>query len=197
MDVMVTRTVALTAEVIQVFLSRPDGKALPAFEAGAHVMVTVAPGITRAYSLCGDPADTGEYVIAVKRESAGRGGSQALHARACAGMTFSIGAPHNLFALAGQAPHHLLIAGGIGITPLVAMAHALHRRREAFSLLAFSRSRALLPFAELLNAGSWKDRVATYFNDTPRADLAAKFATMPTGTHVLLLRPGWLHASDA
>src|SRR5438445_1637946 len=154
MDVTVTRTRALTAEIVQIFLRRSDGAALPAFEAGAHVRITVAPDLARAYSLCGDPADTDEYVIAVKREPAGRGGSQAMHARARPGATFSISPPRNLFGLADHAPHHLLIAGGIGITPLVAMAHALHRRRQAFALLAFSRTRALLPFSELLHTAS-------------------------------------------
>lgn len=189
MDVVATRVLTLTADVVLICLRRPDGSALPHFQAGAHVLLTVTPGVTRAYSLCGDPADNSEYVIAVRRESAGRGGSQALHERAIVGTTFSISAPRNHFPLVAGAQHHLLIAGGIGITPLVAMAHSLHRDGAPFFLMAFSRSRSQLPFAELLRDGPWSARVATYFDDEPSVDLAAAIGAAPIGTHVYCCGP--------
>src|SRR5262249_55155513 len=110
-----------------------DGAALPAWEAGAHIDVEIETGIVRQYSLCGDPADRGRYRIAVKREAGGRGGSLRLQQLLLPGSRVRIGRPRNNFALQPAADEQsLLIAGGIGITPLLAMAHTLHRRGAAF-----------------------------------------------------------------
>src|SRR4029077_16004808 len=98
-----------------------DGTALPAYAAGSHLDVLLKPGLTRQYSLCSAPGDSARYVIAVKREANSRGGSAAMHALKV-GDTLTIGAPRNNFALFKAASHHLLIAGGIGVTPLLSMA---------------------------------------------------------------------------
>src|SRR5690606_19768594 len=128
-----------------------DGLPLPVCEAGAHLDVYLPGGIVRSYSLCGDPARTAEsYEIAVKREDTGRGGSLAMHEGVRAGDTLRIGEPRNQFRLEPKASHHLLMGGGIGVTPLVAMAHALHARSASFTLAVFARSEQHLALSEVL-----------------------------------------------
>jgi vanillate O-demethylase ferredoxin subunit len=188
-EVVVMQAIALTQDVTQFRLRRLDGASLPAFSAGAHVLISVVPGISRAYSLCGDPAETGHYDIAVKREDHGRGGSRALHALAHSGSRLAISEPRNQFALEPDAPHHLLIGGGIGITPLIAMAYQLHRKNAAFSFASFSRSLAHLPFADLLEQGPWKQRVAFHFDNSVHLSLEEMVAALPPGTHVYCCGP--------
>lgn len=118
----------------------PAGAPLPAYTPGAHVDITVPGGIVRQYSLCGDPADTGAYLIAVKLEAESRGGSRALHKDVKAGSTLEVGAPRNLFALEPAAPEHLLFGAGIGITPLLSMAYALEQSGAPYALHYFARS---------------------------------------------------------
>ncbi|WP_321817685.1 MULTISPECIES: PDR/VanB family oxidoreductase [unclassified Paraburkholderia] len=187
-DVVVTQATNLTGEIRLLRVCAGNGTPLPAFEPGAHVMVEVAPGLTRAYSLCSDPAFTGHYDIAVKLETQGRGGSRALHA-VNVGARLTIGAPRNLFALAGHAMHHLLIGGGIGATPLVAMAHRLAAEGASFTFAQFSRSAAHLPFAGLLREGPWQAQVALHFDDAQSVDLVSLSGALPSGTHVYCCGP--------
>lgn len=194
--VTVAQATPLTSEVTRYDLRSTDGQRLPSFEAGAHILVDIEPGLTRAYSLCGNPADTQHYTIAVKREEAGRGGSLRLTARARQGTRLQISAPRNLFSLAEEAPHHLLIGGGIGLTPLVAMAHALHDRNAPFTLIACCRSAEHLPFADLLENGPWKAHVhLRYDDDTPVSELGTILNELPTGTHAYCCGPeGFMQA---
>ena len=194
-EAVVTRTIALTQDVTLFRLRRLDDAPLPAFSAGAHVLVGVAPGISRAYSLCGDPAETGYYDIAVKREDHGRGGSRALHALAQSGSRLKISEPRNQFALEPDAPHHLLIGGGIGITPLIAMAYQLDRANAAFSFASFSRGVAHLPFADLLKQAPWKQRMAFHFDDGEHLALEDMVAALPPGTHAYCCGPAGFMAS--
>ena len=164
-----------------------DARPLPAFSAGSHIDVHVAPGLVRQYSLCNDPADTGRYQIAVKREPASRGGSQAMHERVREGDLLTISAPRNNFALVPAAKHHLLIAGGIGITPLLGMARHLARAGAAFALVYFSRSIAHTAFHELLSAPEYRGRVAFHYALEPeqvRAYLRKLLWTRPPDGHL-------------
>ena len=102
-------------------LVAPDGAALPAFMAGAHLKVRAPNGLVRRYSLCSDPADTGGYSIAVKREATGQGGSIAICDGVRPGDLLPCTAPRNDFPLTGRPVGRVLIAGGIGITPIMAM----------------------------------------------------------------------------
>lgn len=131
-------------------LVAPDGAALPSYAPGAHVDITAPGGIVRQYSLCGDPADHGAYLVAVKLEPASRGGSRALHGEVAVGSVLEVGAPRNLFALDAAAPEHLLIGAGIGITPLLSMAYALAASGTRYTLHYFARSAQECPFAGLL-----------------------------------------------
>ncbi len=153
-----------------------DGGALPAFSAGAHVDVHLPGGLLRQYSLCNAPGETHRYRIAVLRDASSRGGSVAVHSQLQVGAVLDIGAPRNLFALAASAPHHLLLAGGIGITPLLAMVEQLAAQGGSFTLHHATRSRERAPFMTQLAAKPYAARVHYHFDDGPepqRLDIAA------------------------
>ena len=180
------------ADVRSFELASADGAALPPFTAGAHIDVHVAPGLVRQYSLCNDPRETDRYVIAVKREPASRGGSQAMHERVRAGDRLTIGAPRNNFALASGAAHHLLFAGGIGITPLLAMARHLLAAGASFQLVYFSRSIAHTAFHDLLSRPEYRGRVAFHYALEPeqvRAYVRKLLWHRPKDAHLYLCGP--------
>ncbi|SAL83712.1 oxidoreductase [Caballeronia arvi] len=131
-------------------VSRLDGLPFDAYEAGAHIDVTSPSGITRQYSLCGDPARRDSHIFAVKKEAQSRGGSRSLHEEVCIGSELSIGAPRNLFRLEEGASEHILIGAGIGITPLLSMAYRLVAIGAPFMLHYFARSETHAAFLPLL-----------------------------------------------
>ncbi|WP_137918670.1 PDR/VanB family oxidoreductase [Hydrogenophaga sp. 2FB] len=191
LTVRVARVVRHTDEVNSYVLQRIDGQPLPACEAGAHLDVHLPGGLVRSYSLCGDPTRTTEsYEIAVKREDNGRGGSRAVHVGVREGDTLRIGAPRNQFRLAPNAPHHLLLGGGIGVTPLVSMAHALHARGASFTLAVFARGAQHLALKSVLDTAPWRDRVQVHFDDAaPTTNAATLLAQAPAGAHVYFCGP--------
>jgi len=169
-----------------------EGGALPPFTPGSHIDVEVAPGIVRQYSLCNDPRETDRYLIAVKREPASRGGSAGMHERVRAGDRLTIGEPRNNFALAADASHHLLIAGGIGITPLLAMAQHLLATGASFQLVYFSRSIAHTAFRDVLSAPEYRGRVTFHYALEPeqvRAYLRKLLWEHSPGAHLYLCGP--------
>lgn len=153
----------LAEDVVGLELTDPAGGLLPPWSPGAHVDVTVRPGLVRQYSLCGDPADRATWRIAVLREAAGRGGSMHLHDRVGVGSVLPVGGPRNAFPLV-EAGRYLLIAGGIGITPLLPMAAELAARGADWRLLYGGRRRGAMAFAEEL--GRHGDRVVLHPQDT-------------------------------
>jgi len=140
-------------------LVAPDGRELAPFEAGAHVDVVIAPEYLREYSLAGDPAERSRYVLGVQREAQGRGGSALMHRAFREGRRVFISAPRNNFPLEEAARHTLFFAGGIGITPLLAMAHRLHALGREFELHYSFRKRAEAGFLRDLEAVPWRNRV--------------------------------------
>lgn len=205
LTVRVDGVTRMTDEVSAFELVHPAGRPLPPFAAGAHVDVHLPGGFTRSYSLArapqGDAPGGGEtrYVIGVKREARGRGGSAALHDRVRPGDLLAIGSPRNAFALAPQAAHHLLLAGGIGLTPLLAMAQQLQREGAGFTLGVFARSREHLAFAAQLSALG--TRVRLHLDEpatAPKIDLQALLgAPAPSaGTHLYVCGPaGFMQAA--
>ena len=175
-----------------------EGGALPAFSAGAHVDVHLPGGLVRQYSLCNAPGETHRYRISVLRDAASRGGSATVHDQLQAGTVLEIGAPRNLFALEASAPHHLLLAGGIGITPLLAMAERLAAQGSAFTLHHATRSRERTPFVAQLTTSSYADRVYHHFDDGPamqKLDIAATLRAAPAGSHLYVCGPtGFMEA---
>jgi phthalate 4,5-dioxygenase reductase subunit len=142
------------AEGIQLFeLRHPDGSELPAFTPGAHLSVRVPSGALRNYSLCNDCAERDRYVIAVKRDEAGRGGSVSLVDGLKPGDDAEVSHPRNLFELDARAPGYIFVAGGIGITPILSMLHAVRRAGKPFRLFYLTRNAAGTAFhAELSGA---------------------------------------------
>lgn len=192
LTVRVERILRHTDEVSSYLLKHVDGLSLPASEAGAHIDVYLPGGLVRCYSLCGDPTQTTDaYEIAVKREDSGQGGSRALHASVREGETLRISVPRNQFRLVSNAPHHLLLGGGIGVTPLVSMAHALHAQGASFTLAVFARSAQHLALVSVLNKAPWHDRVQLHFDDIPAAVTPASLvAQAPAGSHAYFCGPG-------
>lgn len=140
------------AEGIKSFEVRAaDGRDLPGFTAGSHIEVHLPGDMIRSYSLCNDPAERHRYVFAVLREADGRGGSKYLHDEVRVGETLTITAPRNHFALAGrEARHHLLLAGGIGVTPMIAMIAELEARKVPWSMHYCTRSAERTAFLKQL-----------------------------------------------
>ncbi|TDD44217.1 PDR/VanB family oxidoreductase [Saccharopolyspora elongata] len=169
-----------TAEIRTLRLVRDDGEPLGPYEAGAHIDVTGPTGLVRQYSLCGPPSEVSSLLIAVKREPESRGGSEALHTLS-PGDHLKIGEPRNLLTVAGDADRHVLVAGGIGITPLLSMAYELAGRSADFELHYFVRSPGEAAFVDLLeNRVELRDRVRLHFG-APRAEHPALLAAVVPG----------------
>nr|WP_242606556.1 PDR/VanB family oxidoreductase [Protofrankia symbiont of Coriaria ruscifolia] len=136
-------------DVVCLRLAAPDGAALPAWRPGAHLDLHLPSGRRRQYSLCGDPADRAAYRIAVRRIETGGGGSVEVHDALPEGTRLTVSGPRNAFPFAAE-PCVLLIAGGIGITPILPMAREATRRGLDWRLVYTGRSRARLPFTDEL-----------------------------------------------
>jgi vanillate O-demethylase ferredoxin subunit len=184
------RTEAL--DICSLELVATDGTTLPAFTAGAHLDVHLPGGLVRPYSLCNPPSDTGRYVIGVLRDAHSRGGSVAVHDAVAEGSVLHISPPKNHFPLATDADHHLLLGGGIGITPLLAMAEHLASQGESFELHHCTRSLERTPFTERLAAASFARQVHHHFDDgqaTQKLDIAATLQQASPGTHLYVCGP--------
>jgi vanillate O-demethylase ferredoxin subunit len=172
-----------------------EGQVLPAFSAGAHVDVHLPGAIVRPYSICSAPHDLSRYQLCVLREPTSRGGSNALHDAVAAGDVLHIGRPRNLFALAQGVEHHLLLAGGIGITPILSMAQQLAQAGSSFALHYAVQEReraALLPtLAEPALAAHTRLYCSTG-EGAARMDIADLLARATAGTHVYVCGPARL-----
>ena len=171
---------------------RSDGQPMPTFSGGAHVVVEMDDHGTRRlnpYSLMSDPSDTAGYEITVRRDDAGRGGSLYMHRHVVPGMAMTISSPVNLFPLDLRAKKHLLLAGGIGITPFMAQAAQLSAMGGRFELHYAARSAALAAYADGLRARHG-DHVHLYHDDQDdRIPLARLLAGQPLGTHLYVCGP--------
>ena len=115
-------------------LVKPDSAELPAFTAGAHIDLHLSNGVVRQYSLCNSPMERHRYVIAVLRDENGRGGSRAVHDELRVQGSVSVSVPRNNFELVSDATKVILLAGGIGVTPLKSMAHQLEAAGVEYEL---------------------------------------------------------------
>lgn len=170
-------------------LVRADGGTLPAFSAGSHVEVHIPGGAVRPYSLAGSPAETQRYLLGVLREPASRGGSIALHERVLEGDVLAIGLPRNLFPLAEGASSHLLLAGGIGVTPMLSMAEQLLATGADFRLHYAARSTAHAAFLDRLSAAPLAGHVQCHFGAAQRLDIATALGKPRPGVHVYACGP--------
>lgn len=171
-------------------LAPQNGAALPAFEAGSHVSVFLPNGLARSYSLVGASDDRRAYTIAVKCERSGRGGSAFMHEQVAVGSELEIGEPLNNFRLDEHAPHSVLVAGGIGITPIYAMAKRLTELGRSWELLYAARSPEDAAFYRTLTSTEG-GQVRFFFLESAgeKLNLAEVFQGRPHGTHFYCCGP--------
>ena len=173
-------------------LGDPSGQALPPFTAGSHIDVHIGEGLVRQYSLCGRTDELQRYRIAVKKEPQSRGGSRAMHERVQAGDALAIGTPRSNFELKEDVEHSVLIAGGIGITPLLSMALRLDAIGRSFELQYFSRSVAHTAFHGLLSQRNFAGKVGFHYAiepDAVRSYLRQHLWHHQQGAHLYLCGP--------
>lgn len=190
--VRVAEVVEVNALIKRFHFTSRDGAPLPAFSGGAHVVVEMDDhGVRRRnpYSLMSDPQDRSGYAISVRRDDAGRGGSIFLHSEVKPGLEMVLSHPLNLFPLDSRAKKHLMIAGGIGITPFLAQIRQLGYLGGQFELHYAARNRDLGAYMADLKAAHG-DRVQLYFDDEAMViDLAALLGRQPIGTHLYVCGP--------
>lgn len=170
----------------------PMGGPLPHFTAGAHIDVHGPDGHLRQYSLCNDPTETYRYVIAVLRDSNGRGGSVAMHDKVHEGDGVVVSVPRNHCPLHEEAERHLLIAGGIGITPMLAMAQRLNAIGADYALHYCTRSPDKTAFRTRLADEPFAQHAKIYHdggNPSDGLDLRALLAHPEPGTNVYCCGP--------
>jgi ferredoxin-NADP reductase len=165
LSVQVVRKRVEAADICTFELADPLGNALPSFSAGSHVDVYIGDGLVRQYSLCNDPREAHRYMIAVLRVAPSRGGSRAMHDAVQEGDVLEISEPRNHFRLAHGAKRSLLVAGGIGITPILCMAERLANIGADFEMHYCTRSPGRTAFMERIEQSSFAERVHFHFDD--------------------------------
>lgn len=163
LTVTIVAKLAVTDQIMRFELAPPAGITLPAAEAGAHIQVEVPNGQIRKYSLCQGPDITDRYVIAVKREDNGKGGSRSLIDDTTIGMQLRISTPVNDFPLKGNPLRYIFIAGGIGITPIYSMMKTLMETGgKPYRLYYLSRSPEQTAFLQELQGPEYRGKVVIH-----------------------------------
>ena len=184
---VVREIVSQTPSVVSVRLEDPEGKPLPAWEPGAHIDVQLITRHERQYSLCGDPTDPTGYRIAVLREDLSRGASHYIHRFLRVGSRVWTRPPRNLFTL-GEADSYLLLAAGIGITPILSMARHLSATGAQWRMIYAVRQRDGVAFADEL--ATFGDHVQVWVSsEAGRLDLASTLGGLAAGTDVYACGP--------
>jgi phthalate 4,5-dioxygenase reductase component len=182
----------IAADIHAFELRDAKGAELPAFTAGAHIPVRVPNGRMRRYSLCNDPAERDRYMIAVKREATGTGGSISLVDQSKVGDEIAIAAPRNEFELAANAPGYLFIAGGIGITPMRSMIQHLRTTGvKPFKLYYFTRSAEMTAFRDEFSARDLQGNVVLHHDGGDPANAFDLWPVLeqPKGWHLYCCGP--------
>jgi vanillate O-demethylase ferredoxin subunit len=192
LEVIIARAWEEAPRIRAMELRAADGRDLPPFTAGAHVDVHLPNGLIRQYSIWSDPADRTRYCIAVLKEESSRGGSIAIHALR-AGATLRVGPPRNSFPLHDSPAPSVLVAGGIGVTPILAMAAQLARLGRAFHIHYCARRRSEAAFVtRLTDAVAKAGSLSMHFGDEPdpgRFDARLALSAAPEGSHVYVCGP--------
>lgn len=166
-----------------------SGGELPAFTAGAHIDLALGSGLRRSYSLLNSQAERHRYVVAVQKDRASRGGSRWIHENLRPGDVLTIDGPRNNFPLCESAELSLLIAGGIGITPMLSMIDRLSALGRAWQLVYCARKRSGTAFLQALEG---KPGVRFNFDEEPGGamlDIAAVVAGAPAHAHLYCCGP--------
>ena len=190
--VKVTKKTVESTDICSFELADPFGAMLPAFSAGSHIDVRVRRNIVRQYSLCNDPRETHRYLIGVLRDAKSRGGSHAMHDDIHEGDLIEISPPKNHFSLAHSALRSLLLAGGIGVTPILCMAERLANIGSDFEMHYCTRSLERTAFVKRIEQSAYASRVAFHFDDGPaaqRVDVPSLLALPHPDTHLYVCGP--------
>ena len=197
---LTVQAVTQEAHRIKAFeLADPCGEDLPAFTAGAHVDIEVPGGFLRQYSLCNDPSDRARYEIAVLDVVDGRGGSRGMHTEVRVGDTLTVSHPRNSFPLDEGARRCLLLAGGVGITPVMSMVQRLASIAADFSVVYCARSPEHAAFRRRLEQVASRRVRFHYDGGVPERgiDLAHLLATAEPDTHLYCCGPAGMMAAVA
>jgi ferredoxin-NADP reductase len=184
-----------TPQVLSIVLETLNHEPLPALRPGDHINLHLGSGLTRSYSLVGHAGSHTRYEIAVALDLHSRGGSRHVHQQLRVGDEIEISGPRNLFELHAAAPHSVLIAGGIGITPVWSMVQELEQLGRPWTLHFAARSRAhaaYLEDIERLASGSVCGRLVTHFDDEANGvplDIATALASAPQDAHLYCCGP--------
>ena len=183
-----------TPRILRVELVAADGAALAPFTAGAHIDLELPNGEARSYSLLNDQGETHRYVIAVLREAQSKGASSWIHESLREGDALRSFAPSNNFPLSEAGEHSILIAGGIGVTPIMAMAARLAALGKAYALYYCARSRDEAAFADELEQRHGDKLKLVFDGGDPSAglDVAALVAKRAAGGHLYVCGPSGL-----
>lgn len=171
------RKEAVSDRAVLLELLAADDALLEPFTPGAHIDLHIGTGVVRQYSLVDVERSAGSYVICVQREPAGRGGSIAVHDSIREGDTVQISSPRDTFGMVEPAGRVVLLAAGVGVTPLVSMAAHLHRSGADFEFHAYARSARALPLRRHLESAPYRDQLVVH--DSSLGDSFRSFA--PTG----------------
>lgn len=191
LQVRVARRIQLAEDILGLTLAPIGNTPLPPVTAGAHIDLALPNGLVRQYSIASTDVREG-YQIGVLLDPASRGGSACVHRDIAEGDLIRIGTPRNLFPLAANARRSLLFAGGIGITPVIAMADALHAAGADFTLHYCARTLRRAAFSERLECAPYATQVNQYFDDaTPgtRFDAFALLSQPSADTHLYVCGP--------
>lgn len=192
-DVRVSAVEQITPQIKRFTLCTLDGSELPAFSGGSHIIVQMQDGercYSNAYSLMSSPRELGCYQIGVRREEQSKGGSAFLHERVEVGSQLSISTPNNLFALDPSAGRHVLIAGGIGITPFLSQLHELEQSKANFNLHYAFRAPEYGAFADELANGAHGTRCQFYIDSLgQRLDIRSLIAELEPEAHLYVCGP--------
>ncbi|WP_034371587.1 PDR/VanB family oxidoreductase [Comamonas testosteroni] len=191
LELVVQRRVQEAEDIISLDFISAQGMVLPAFAPGAHIDLHLSNGLIRQYSLChpSESQSSGKYTIAVQREKESRGGSISVHEQLTVGSRVQASEPRNLFELVPAARKHLLLAGGIGITPLICMAQALALKQHDFELHYFCRSQARAAFGDLLRSESLARSVHLHLDGNADVHLAEILKRPDSDTHIYVCGP--------
>jgi ferredoxin-NADP reductase len=162
-DLIVRRRSTPADGVVVLDLAHPGSQDLPPWQPGAHIDLVLEDGLTRQYSLCGDPRGSGVWRVGVLLDPNSRGGSRYVHENLAEGATVRVRGPRNHFPLV-DARRYRFIAGGIGITPIAAMIETVHQAGNDWTLLYGGRTKASMAFADEL-AERYSDRVTVWPQD--------------------------------
>lgn len=191
LTVKVVKKIQEAIDIVSFELAALDDRPLPSFSAGSHIDVHVRDGLVRQYSLCNDPRETHRYLIGVLRDPKSRGGSVAMHDDVKEGDVIQISEPKNHFML-GQAKRTLLLAGGIGVTPILCMAERLAHAGSDFAMHYCTRSVERTAFHARIGSSIFADEVQFHFDTGPegqKLDLANLIAQPDPDTHIYVCGP--------